>query len=173
VILTIAAVITLGWLPDQSQNVSGYKVHYGLSPGNYSQVVNVGNTTSATISGLSGGIVYYFAVGSYNQFGESAYSNIVATPLVQIQGITFACTGIGGFPGITLTASGDSIASTFSASDGSYAMLLPYDGTYTITPSKTRLQPGWQGINTVDVVDNSTSLSRHLANSARMPIPVG
>jgi len=42
--------------------VGGYIVHYGLSGGVYSNSVDVGNTTTYTLSGLGAGQTYYIAL---------------------------------------------------------------------------------------------------------------
>ncbi len=54
-------------------------IHYGMASGAYSQGVDVGNTTSYTVSNLIDGKTYYFAVTAYNAVGyESVYSNEVS-----------------------------------------------------------------------------------------------
>ena len=39
---------------------------YGTSAGNYTTVVNVGQSTTASVPGLTGGQTYYFAVAAYS-----------------------------------------------------------------------------------------------------------
>lgn len=62
-------------------DLTGYKIYYGTSSGNYSNVTDVGNVTSYTVANLATG-TYYFAVTAYDSAGvESAYSNeVVLTP---------------------------------------------------------------------------------------------
>lgn len=59
-------------------DVSGYIIYYGLSEGNYSYSMDVGNVTQYTLSNLSlsEGMTYYFIVRAYNSVGESGDSNI-------------------------------------------------------------------------------------------------
>ncbi len=65
--------------PDISTDVTGYMIHYGTASGTYSQAMDVGNTTSYTVSNLIDGQTYYFAVTAYNAVGyESVYSNEVS-----------------------------------------------------------------------------------------------
>ena len=65
--------------PDISTDVTGYMIHYGTASGTYSQAIDVGNTTSYTVSNLIDGKTYYFAVTAYNAIGyESVYSNEVS-----------------------------------------------------------------------------------------------
>jgi hypothetical protein len=63
---------------------NGYRIYYGTAPGTYLQSVgqglNVGNVTSYTVTGLSSGTQYYFAVTAYDASNdESTYSNEVST----------------------------------------------------------------------------------------------
>ncbi len=58
--------VILSWDPNPESNIAGYRVHYGTSSGNYSQTIDVGNTTNASISSLLPGTTYYFAVTAYN-----------------------------------------------------------------------------------------------------------
>jgi len=44
--------VTLAWNPSTDSTVAGYKIYYGSASGNYTNVVDVGNVTNATISGL-------------------------------------------------------------------------------------------------------------------------
>ncbi|MGD0486915.1 MAG: fibronectin type III domain-containing protein [Syntrophorhabdales bacterium] len=70
------AEVTLGWTASASSTVAGYKLYYGTASGNYTYNVNVGNTTSYALSGLSAGATYYFAAAAYDSAGDqSAYSN--------------------------------------------------------------------------------------------------
>lgn len=59
-------------------DLAGYKVYYGNSSTNYTNSVDIGNFTSATINDLSSG-TWYFAVTAYDASGnESSYSNEVS-----------------------------------------------------------------------------------------------
>jgi hypothetical protein len=60
----------------------GYRLHYGLSSGNYHVILDVGNALSAALDGLEGGQTYYFAVTAYDIEGfESDFSNEVSTTI--------------------------------------------------------------------------------------------
>ena len=71
--------ISLAWDRSIDTNVTGYKVYWGISSGNYiSQQDNL-NKIKATISDLTVGVRYYFAVTAYNQSGlESTFSDEVS-----------------------------------------------------------------------------------------------
>jgi hypothetical protein len=56
-------------------DLAGYKIYYGTSSGNYTEVIDAGNVTTYTVGSLPPG-TYYFAVTAYNGSGnESDYSN--------------------------------------------------------------------------------------------------
>lgn len=81
--------VTLSWDASPSPGVTGYKVYYksgnmsfpfdgttadqGVSP------VDVGDTLSTTLTGLTDGVTYYFTVTAYDgSDNQSTYSNIVS-----------------------------------------------------------------------------------------------
>ena len=66
------ANVTLAWDPNPDSNLAGYKVYYGYASGSYSFMVDVGNRTSLTISGLEAGRTYYFAATAYGPAGEES-----------------------------------------------------------------------------------------------------
>lgn len=61
-----AAQTTLAWDRSQNPEVVGYRLHYGTTSKRYDKTVDVGNTTTATVSNLAEGSGYYFAVTAYN-----------------------------------------------------------------------------------------------------------
>ncbi|HUK55512.1 MAG TPA: Ig-like domain-containing protein [Nitrospiria bacterium] len=68
----------LSWDPNTDPDLGGYKIYYGTSSRNYSQSVDAGRAVNYEITGLLGGVIYYFAATAYNTAGqESAYSNEV------------------------------------------------------------------------------------------------
>src|SRR5437762_881494 len=72
----------LAWDAVTAANLSGYRIYYGTAPGTYlqsaGQGLNVGNVTTYTVTGLSSGTRYYFAVVAYDtSSNESTYSNEV------------------------------------------------------------------------------------------------
>src|SRR5437867_3419151 len=71
-----AASVTLVWNASPGTNIAGYNVYYGVASRTYTNKVNVGNATNATVSGLIAGTTYFFAVSAYDTYGlESDYSN--------------------------------------------------------------------------------------------------
>lgn len=72
----------LSWGASMESDLSGYRVYYGTASGSYlqsrGQGIDVGNTTTYTITGLNSGVRYYFVMTAYDYAGnESVYSDEV------------------------------------------------------------------------------------------------
>ena len=104
-------------------------IHYGTASGTYSQGIDVGNTTSYTVSNLIDGQTYYFAVTAYNAVGyQSVYSNeasMLCTATMNAN-TTEVISEIGSGGGVTSAGSGGGVTSagsgggvTSAGSDGS------------------------------------------------------
>lgn len=61
--------VTLGWTPSTSTNISGYFVYEGGVSGAYTNKMDVGNISLATIPQLIEGGKYFFRVSAYNVGG--------------------------------------------------------------------------------------------------------
>jgi hypothetical protein len=182
----VSTTVTLAWNANPEPGITGYRLYYGNTSRTYTQTLDVGNSTVATVSGLQGGTPYFFATTAYNTLGlESTYSNEVAyttpsqTP-TPTPGPTATPVGISGtisycsdplsapVPNVTLTLAGSGSGSTLSDASGNYQFRsLVAGGSYTVTPTKSALPPGSAGINTVDVI----AVQRHFLNFA--PLPFG
>lgn len=84
-----AASVTLVWNPSPDTSVTGYRIYYGVTPGQYTNSIAVGNVTSNSVSGLVTGVTYYFATTAYDATGvQSPFSNEIsfnaATSRVQV-----------------------------------------------------------------------------------------
>jgi hypothetical protein len=77
---TLAGTVSIAWDPVTDTDLAGYRVYYGTSPGSYTQSVDVGNVTTATLNGLTDCTQYYFGVKAYDTASnESAnYSNEIS-----------------------------------------------------------------------------------------------
>ena len=75
--LEVSAVnVRLAWDPSPEPLVTGYRLYYGTSSGEYTNVIDAGNRTDYTITGLAEGTTYYFAATAYTGTGdESTFSN--------------------------------------------------------------------------------------------------
>jgi hypothetical protein len=117
--VTYAADVTLAW-DAAGKPVTGYKVYYGTTSGDYDYNVNIGNYTSCTISGLEEGVTYYFAVTAYSSFSESDFSNEISTTVHEETeyGIPLPDAGTYGFSVPEGKTARDNIDFSFSGEDG-------------------------------------------------------
>lgn len=86
VTITYAAVkdIKISWDPPllnsngtRLDDLAGYKLYYGTSPGTYSTSIDVGNVTTYTVPNLDWGTTYYLTVSAYDKTGNEG---LRATP---------------------------------------------------------------------------------------------
>lgn len=78
-----AGEINLTWDPPITKtdgtaltDLAGYKIFYGTAAGFYNNILDVGNVTSYTVTGLTEGKTYYFATTAYDtSSNESRFSN--------------------------------------------------------------------------------------------------
>ena len=82
----LAARVDFSWLPNTEPTLAGYRIYYGISSGNYTQVIDVGlppvadGRVHAGIDDLTPGQTYYFAATAYDSSGiESDYSTEIST----------------------------------------------------------------------------------------------
>jgi hypothetical protein len=94
--------VNLAWNASTDPTVAGYVVYCGAASGDYTSSVRAGLNLTATFSGLTPGLTYYFAVMDYDANGdESGFSNEVTNnpedpPVISTQPLTQ--TGIAGTP---------------------------------------------------------------------------
>jgi hypothetical protein len=83
-----AQSVSLAWNPSPGSTAAGCEVFYGLAGGGYTLSIDAGTNTSLTVSGLTPGETYHFAVAAYDAArDESPLSNevidsIPALPLI-------------------------------------------------------------------------------------------
>ena len=71
-----AGSVTLAWDPSPDASVVAYKVYYGPTSRGYTNSVQVGNVTNASIVGLIEGATYHFGATALDNSGlESDFSN--------------------------------------------------------------------------------------------------
>jgi large repetitive protein len=76
---TPASALDIAWNANPESNVSGYKLKYGTTSGVYPNVVSIGTTPAASVSGLNEGSTYYFVVTAVNELGlESTPSAVIS-----------------------------------------------------------------------------------------------
>ncbi|MGA2246354.1 MAG: fibronectin type III domain-containing protein [Verrucomicrobiota bacterium] len=97
--------VTLIWNPSPDANVVGYDIYHGGASGDYTNMINVGNVTNATIGGLTAGVTYYFAATSYDSLGDQSgfSSEIIYTVPAILPGLQIRAAPAGMF---TVTVTG-------------------------------------------------------------------
>lgn len=80
--------LDISWNPNSESDLKNYTVHWGTSPGVYTNSENAGKKTSHTITGLSNGTTYYVAVTATNTSNKtSGYSEEKTGVPTVVQGI--------------------------------------------------------------------------------------
>lgn len=94
-----APPVNLTWNPNPETNIAGYKVHFGTSSGNYTEVIDVPGQTHAELPQLILGNTYYLAVSAYNTEGQegplSAEMRLSASPPAATEGTSFTMSAPG------------------------------------------------------------------------------
>lgn len=145
--VTATIATPLAWDAVPESNIAGYRLYYGLTAP--TTMVDVGNTTRWTLTNLTAGEIYYFAVSAYNTSNvEGPKSETITTPLLQLTGQATGCTNNSG---ITITLTGDKQLTTQTNSTGNYLFNVPMFGSYTVQPSKAPYLPATGPINTIDI----------------------
>jgi hypothetical protein len=142
-----ATSVSLAWDPSRASGIAGYRLHYGTSNGSYSQQIDVGNTTTATVSNLVDGQRYYFIITGYDASGvESEPSNQ----------LSFTVTPSGPFavspqPGLA-DFNGDSQADLVweNTTTGQRAIWFMMNGSLLSTTILQTISPQWHIVGAAD-----------------------
>lgn len=70
-----APSVSFAWNANSETNISKYTLKYGTSSGSYTNSLETGTATSATVSGLAEGNTYYFAVTATNSAGAQSQAS--------------------------------------------------------------------------------------------------
>ena len=163
--------ISLAWDANLEADIAGYKVHYDTDASGYpyANVVDVGNVTSHTLTGLTTGTTYYLAVTSYDTSeDESWHSGSAQTGVGEPQGaaklsfITDPSGGVAGtpFPTQPMVAIQDVLGNTVNSSAAPVTLAItPGTGTAGAVLSGTIT------INAVNGVATFTNLNIDKAGS--------
>jgi PKD repeat protein len=124
------------------KDLAGYKVYFGLASRTYGTPIDVGNTTTFTLSSLTGGLKYFFAVTAYDTSkNESALSSEVSftPPLDSSLAANFTATPTSGTAPLAVTfidtSTGNITAWSWNFGDGGTS--TQHNLTYTYTSSGT------------------------------------
>jgi PKD repeat protein len=138
-----AGSATLAWDPVTSSSLAGYMLYYGPSAGNYPSKIDVGNTTARTISNLTEGATYHFAVTAYDaSHVESGYSNdAVATVPAGVPAANFTASATSGVAPLamnfTSTSTGSITNYSWSFGDGTSSTAQNPSHVYSAAGSYT------------------------------------
>src|SRR5664279_5874160 len=75
---SFGASVNLSWNHNPEPDIAGYHVLIGVASGQYTQSIDAGPVTTTTISNLSAGTTYFFAVTAYTSGFESLPSSEVS-----------------------------------------------------------------------------------------------
>jgi hypothetical protein len=163
-----SAQATLTWTPPTSNangtpltDLAGYFVYYGTASRNYSNNIPIGMVTTYTISNLTNGLTYYFAVTAYDTAGnQSAYSNEVSEK--NTQQYTVIASKLGKGSGTVKSSPSGIICGT--SCSGSYNAGTVV--TLTATPATGSTFSGWSGGGCAGTGTCSFSLNANTAVTA-------
>ena len=137
------------WDASVSTDVAGYNIYYGTAVDQIDQKANgdpvtsqVGGVWKYTVSNLTAGTAYHFAVAAVDADSlESELSAAATAALVGDIAGTVQLEGETSHGGVTVSVDGQSIVAQ-SITDGSFLLSLVPEGTYTITASKSGFESG-------------------------------
>ena len=155
-------------------NLAGYRLYYGSQSHQYQAMIPVGLTTTYTVTNVSAGQTYYFAVKAYSTTGaESAFSNeaSVTLPVSSKPSITLSAAPATIVPGqaATLTWSATNATSCAAPWTTSKATAGSQSGKPTATTTYTMSCTGTSGTSTAST---TVSVSTSVIPSATAPIRV-
>ena len=117
-----AQSVSVAWDACSDPFVAGYVVTWGTASGDYTNAEDTGVQTAITISDLSIGATYYFAVASYDAAGdESPYSTEISYTVPGAVSLSFS--------GLTQTYNGAPEAVTVTTSPPNLPVTVAYNGS--------------------------------------------
>jgi hypothetical protein len=94
--------LALAWNPSPDPNATGYFLGWGLASGVCTNLLDAGNSTSATVAGLATNVTYYFTIVTYDAAGDESppsneitYAVPVAAPAPVGPGLGIGFAGAG------------------------------------------------------------------------------
>ena len=81
--LASASSLTIGWDPNSEPDLQGYILLWGTVSGDYTNEIDVHDVTLTTVSKLTAGVKYYFAVKAYNTAGEESLPSAEVSAIAQ------------------------------------------------------------------------------------------
>ena len=68
--------VTLHWDQNVEPDIAGYHLLYGITSGSYTEQIDVGNTTKATVPGLADGGTYFFVETSSAPLASTEFQGV-------------------------------------------------------------------------------------------------
>lgn len=139
------------WNASSDPAAIGYNLYYGVASGVYTNTIDVGSSTNATVTGLVAGVTYYFSATAYDNTGdesipsnEAAATTVAGSPnqpptLYPFSDLTInqnAGTQTISLSGITSGAANENQTLTVTASSGNLALIPAPTVTYS-SPNAT------------------------------------
>ena len=160
-----AAALNLVWDPvtaEGSYPVTGYKIHYGTSSGDYTEVADVGNVTSYHLYdlNLTPYETYYFVVAAYTSIGEEGFfsDEVVTLSITSPEDGFYVNAGnytsytVSGtantLVNVEIFADGASLGTTTTGADGTWSIDVDFTG---IIEGAISLTAASGGISLADV----------------------
>ncbi|ESS72439.1 PDK repeat-containing protein [Methyloglobulus morosus KoM1] len=160
-----AGALNLAWDPSTSTGVAGYKLYYGQASKNYTSSVDVGNTTSYQMTGLTAGSTYFFALKAYNAAKsiESSFSNEASATISATTTLTADFTASQSSTSSTIESFTSTVTGIPSGTVPSYAWNFGDNTTSTASnPTKTYAAAGTYTVN-LNVTAGTTSAAKSKA----------
>jgi hypothetical protein len=79
-----AATLHVNWASNSEADLAGYRLRYGTSQGNYTEVIEVGRTATCEVSGLQPGTLYHFALFAFDEAGNESAPSAEITARVPV-----------------------------------------------------------------------------------------
>jgi len=173
----LAAQVTLEW-DYQDPRAAGFMLYCGSTSGSYDTRLDVGNTTSAVVSGLTIGATYYCAVTAYDYTEESRFSNEITVIPFAAPSPDFSISTTSGMAplsvALTNTTSGQASRWQWDFGDGTGSTLqnpthvYTAPGRYTVKVSKKNYLPATVQTDWVTLV-GAPELKSERMTSASLP----
>jgi fibronectin type 3 domain-containing protein len=172
--------VQLSWTPSPDIDVYGYSVNYGLQSGVYTNSAMFYYTTNGIISGLAGGVTYYFSVSPIDSYGvEAVASGEVSYTIPVSKPVVLQAQEPADSSGVELTW--NAIQNEGIASYNIYYGTESGDYIWSVNCGSTNefivhgLDPGqvyYFAVAPVDVYGNQGGYSNEAISPAAAPVPV-
>lgn len=139
--------VTLTWDPNPEPNVAGYILRYGTATRVYTQIVNVGNTTTWTTPDLPDGSIVYFVVSAYNAADLEGPASLETNTNPQDTVLA------------SLTLSAGMLQLPLAGGTGAYSVYVPDTTTSVVLTPTTQDSEATLTVNGIDIVSGTASQS--------------